>query len=228
MKYFQLLFHPIYTCIICVLNTQHLCAKNMNSWKNDFCTIYVIKSWDGQFVMWLSTSSNHMAYIEMNFFLSNALIDTNNFDLIIKLDFWKKNIKKEVIRVIDFFLSFLTWYDERGVHNMIALMLDPRFKSLKLNFSFMKVAITKEHDRKSLFPMLLRSYYHLHPLLTKLMKFHTFWRWYLTPVNVQKSLLIFHRYEMDAKGIKCFLEWGRKHETMFPTIGFLTKHYWKL
>jgi hypothetical protein len=47
---------------------------------------------------------------------------------------------------------------------MIALMLDPRFKSLKLNFSFIKVAITKEHDRKSLFPMLLRSYYHLHPL----------------------------------------------------------------
>ncbi len=25
---------------------------------------------------------------------------------------------------------------------------------------------------------------------------------------------------MDAKGIKRFLEWGRKHETMFPTIGF--------
>ncbi len=59
-------------------------------------------------MMWLSTSSNHMAYIEMNFFLSNALIDTNNFDLIIELDFCKKKIKKEVIRVIDFFLSFLT------------------------------------------------------------------------------------------------------------------------
>jgi hypothetical protein len=33
---------------------------------------------------------------------------------------------------------------------------------------------------------------------------------------------------MDVKGIKCFLEWGRKHKTMFPTIGFLTEHYKKL
>jgi hypothetical protein len=47
---------------------------------------------------------------------------------------------------------------------MIALMLDPRFKSLELNFSFIKVAITKECDRKSFFPMFLKSYYHLHPL----------------------------------------------------------------
>jgi hypothetical protein len=47
---------------------------------------------------------------------------------------------------------------------MIALKLDPRFKSLKLNFSFIKVlAIIKKRDRKSLFPMLLKSYYHLHP-----------------------------------------------------------------
>ncbi len=47
---------------------------------------------------------------------------------------------------------------------MIALMLDLRFKSLKLNFFFIKVAITKERDKKSLFPMFLKFYYHLHPL----------------------------------------------------------------
>ncbi len=29
---------------------------------------------------------------------------------------------------------------------------------------------------------------------------------------------------MDAKDIKCFLEWWKKHETMFSIIGFLVKH----
>jgi hypothetical protein len=42
---------------------------------------------------------------------------------------------------------------------------------------------------------------------------------------VNQKLFIFHRYPMDAKDIQCPLEWCRKHETMFPTIGFL--HYTK-
>ncbi len=29
---------------------------------------------------------------------------------------------------------------------------------------------------------------------------------------------------MDPKDIKCLLEWWKKHETMFPIIGFLVKH----
>jgi hypothetical protein len=39
------------------------------------------------------------------------------------------NITKEVIQVLDFFLSFLNKYEERKVHNMLPLMLDPRFKT---------------------------------------------------------------------------------------------------
>jgi hypothetical protein len=37
-------------------------------------------------------------------FLSNALTDNDDFDLIIESKTFAKNIKKEVIRVIDFFL----------------------------------------------------------------------------------------------------------------------------
>jgi hypothetical protein len=29
---------------------------------------------------------------------------------------------------------------------------------------------------------------------------------------------------VDAKDIKCLLEWWKKHETMFSIIGFLVKH----
>jgi hypothetical protein len=46
------------------------------------------------------------------------------------------NIRKEVGRVLDSFLSFLKKYDETKTHNMLALTLDPRFKDLHLVFSF--------------------------------------------------------------------------------------------
>jgi hypothetical protein len=36
--------------------------------------------------------------------------------------------------MIDFFLSFLIKYDEKKTHKIITLILDPRFKSLRLNF----------------------------------------------------------------------------------------------
>jgi hypothetical protein len=36
------------------------------------------------------------------------------------------------------------------------------------------------------------------------------------------KLLIFKCYQMDTKIMNCLLQWWGKHETMFPTIGFLT------
>ncbi len=74
--------------------------------------------------------------------LSNALIDDDG--LITKLGTFPKNIKKEVIRVVGFyFYFFLMRYDERKIHIMLALMVDPRFKSSKLIFSFIRC----EHRR---------------------------------------------------------------------------------
>jgi len=46
------------------------------------------------------------------------------------------NIRKEVCEVLDNFLSFLNKFDERKAHNMLALMLDPRFKNLHLILFF--------------------------------------------------------------------------------------------
>jgi hypothetical protein len=40
---------------------------------------------------------------------------------------------------------------------------------------------------------------------------------------VNKKLLIFKRFQVDPKEIKCPLQWWQKHESMFPTIGFLTQ-----
>jgi hypothetical protein len=65
--------------------------------------------------------------------LLDGLIDDDDFTLIVELGTFVKNIKKEVNHwVINYFLSFLTSYDERRAHNMLTLMLDSRFKTLKL------------------------------------------------------------------------------------------------
>jgi hypothetical protein len=52
---------------------------------------------------------------------------------------------------------------------MISLMLDLRFKSLHIVFSFVEkeqsVVFVEEYDIKSLYPMLINCPKHLHPLV---------------------------------------------------------------
>jgi hypothetical protein len=40
---------------------------------------------------------------------------------------------------------------------------------------------------------------------------------------VNQELLIFQKYQVDVKNIKCLLDWWKKHESMLPTIDFLAK-----
>jgi hypothetical protein len=67
------------------------------------------------------------------------------------------NIRKKVCVIFNSFLSFLKKFDERKTHNMLALMLDPRFKSLQLIFSFIGhdqgITIVGQDDTMSLYPM---------------------------------------------------------------------------
>jgi len=70
---------------------------------------------------------------------------------------------------LDSFITFLKKYEERKAHNMFSLMLDPRFKTFCIVFSLIGreqgKAIVEKYDTKSLFPMFLKCYYHLHPLV---------------------------------------------------------------
>jgi hypothetical protein len=51
---------------------------------------------------------------------------------------------------------------------MLSLMLNPRFKILHLISSFVGqeegVSVVDEYDRRTLYPMLLKYYHHLHPM----------------------------------------------------------------
>jgi hypothetical protein len=77
------------------------------------------------------------------------------------------NIKKDVCEVLNSFFSFLKKIVEIKTCNMLALTLDPRFKSLCLVSSFIgcdqAASIVQQYDTMSLYPMFMKCYYHLHP-----------------------------------------------------------------
>jgi hypothetical protein len=79
------------------------------------------------------------------------------------------NIRREVINVLDSFLSFLKIYDSTKAHNMVSLMLRLRFKILCIISSFVGreqcVALVKKYNRKYLYPRLVKCHEHLHPLV---------------------------------------------------------------
>jgi hypothetical protein len=99
-------------------------------------------------------------------------------------------------------------------------------------------AIIEEYDKKSLFLMLLKYYYHLYPLLEiergvveQMVEDEKSLDIFETIANisepttelVNKKLLIFKCYQVDVKDIKCPLQWWEKHENMFLTISFCAK-----
>jgi hypothetical protein len=86
-----------------------------------------------------------------------------------ELSLLASNIRREVINVLNSFLSCLKKYENKKVHNMISLMLDIRFKSLHIVSSFVGreqgVVLVEKYDRKTLYPMLVKCHEHLHPLV---------------------------------------------------------------
>jgi hypothetical protein len=116
-------------------------------------------------------------------------------------------------------------YEKRKVHNMLSLMLDFRFKSLYLVSYFIgqeeSVNIMDENDTRSLYPVLLKCYHHLHPI-TKYIgcieqtidedcNFDIFQQTTftseLTKELITRELLIFKCYQVDPKDIKCHFQW---------------------
>jgi hypothetical protein len=89
----------------------------------------------------------------------HAFVDHDS-SLDVEIRIFARNMKREVVGVIDSFLSSLTKYDKKRVHNMLALMLDLKFKSLRLISYFigceLEVAIVIKYDKKLLFLMFLK------------------------------------------------------------------------
>jgi len=74
----------------------------------------------------LKDEMNHLAIL-------HCWIDDDP-NLNIELGTFAMNMKKEVCRVINYLFSLFKKYNKSKAHNMLPLMLNPRFKSLKLIF----------------------------------------------------------------------------------------------
>ncbi len=115
-------------------------------------------------------------------------------------------------------------------------MLDPRFKNLHLMSPIIGLernkAIVQEYEK--ILVSHGKIYHHLHPLskyanvdqcVNENCNLDIFVM--ITSTNeptkkfVSKEVLIFRKFQMDTKDIKCPLQWWEKHESMFATIGFL-------
>ncbi len=127
---------------------------------------------------------------------------------------------------------------------MISLMLHPRYRSLCIISSFVGreqgVILVEEYDRKSLYLVLVKCHEHLHPLVrleTNSVDQNTFGQdcnldifeqtsSTSEPIEelVKKEFMIFKRYQLDVKDIKCPFQWWQKHEAMFPIVRFLIRH----
>ncbi len=91
----------------------------------------------------------------------NNLVEEDAIVAIV-LDLLASNIKRDVYNVLDVFLSFLKNFDERKTYNLLALMLDPRYKNLILVSTFvgkeLGIAIAKMYDKKTFFPLVLKTH----------------------------------------------------------------------
>jgi len=153
------------------------------------------------------------------------LID-DDYGITFELSLFASNIRREVCGVLDSFLSFKKKIEKKEeAHNMLSLMLDLKFKNLHLIASFVGqeegVNIVDEYDKRTLYPMFLKCYHHLH-LMTKFVgcvaqtsdensSLDILQHIVSTsePSNelVTKELLIFRCYQVDPKDIKCPSQW---------------------
>ncbi len=76
--------------------------------------------------------------------------------------------KRKSVAFWNSFLFKKRKYEERKFHNVLCLMLNPRFNNYHLVSSFIGcekgVNIIEEYDSWSLYPMLLKCYHYLHPM----------------------------------------------------------------
>jgi hypothetical protein len=76
-------------------------------------------------------------------------------------------ISKAGVQVLKPFLDFTGKFNRDKSHNMMAIMLDPRYKGLQSISKFVGPQLTKaivaQYDKKVLLPLLLKAHAHLNP-----------------------------------------------------------------
>lgn len=91
----------------------------------------------------------------------------------VELQMLSKNMRQEVVKVMKPFLQFLRAFDSFQVHNMLALMLDPHYKSLRVSENYVghgnAIHLTLEYDMKEVIPFLITKFERLNHFIQALM-----------------------------------------------------------
>jgi hypothetical protein len=76
-------------------------------------------------------------------------------------------MRQEVVKVIKPFLQFLRAFESLKLHNMLALMLDPHYKSFQVIENYVghgnAIHLTLEYDLKDVIPLLMTNFERLNP-----------------------------------------------------------------
>lgn len=76
------------------------------------------------------------------------------------------NVKRQIICVLNLFLSYLRKFESKISHNRLCFMLNPQYKNLSFIFLFIGhytiILIINEYDKKPLILMMLKCYEHLY------------------------------------------------------------------
>lgn len=148
----------------------------------------------------------------------------------------------QVAAVLRPFLAFSRKYDEGQAQNMLALMLDPRFKGLELLQDYVGREVAKkvvdEYDTKVLVPMLVKVAVILSPTVvaqpTALIVPHvsqtSLFGAPASTAEASKGLLLgelslFRRLVVEPINVACPLLWWKEHESRFPTVAFVARQF---
>jgi hypothetical protein len=144
----------------------------------------------------------------------------------------------KVMAVLAPFLSFVTTYIPNKAHNMLALMLDPRFKCLDVVKAFVGRAkvmeIVAKYDTKSLMPLLVAAFHPQNPsfvdptnALVVVDDDSIFGPVTLNKNTLQRllknELYLFFHLHVKPKHCLLPLTWWKSHELQFPNIFFVAR-----
>ncbi len=171
------------------------------------------------------------------------VLDPFDFEMLL----FQKNMGAQVIKVIKPSFCFLIVYDPHQIHNMFALMFDPRFKFLQVLENYVGwgnvICLATKYDAKVLIPLLMIVFYVLNSTIQAFIA--QFYGSYVGAIVVEEEdnnifgvsvfiekksyvfivgeLYLFKRLFIVPTACVDPLAWWCIHETQFPNVGLLAK-----